>query len=255
MPSARDSTIILVRPRGAICGHPRLVGRWPLLRNGPSGSEFFQRRSADGDCYGVHTAAASLTRSRKLGLPVAGPRERRRVGRIRGGAVIPSDQVAVTTTIGGWFPEKYWIRLSVPSSNSVWKRSPPGLPGKPVGSVGSVAAADCLCAASTCGWFGVASARMLDPSTAAASSVPIERGRRAERDTRISPFPISLWRAYPPSDLTERVGKGVDRNRFFEPPGRLTEPGSVPIVGLGARAAAPEGGKTWGTKRTSRPRA
>jgi hypothetical protein len=64
-----------------------------------------------------------------------------------------------------------------------------------------------------------------------------------------------LWRAYPPSDLTERVGKGVDRNRFFEPPGRLTEPGSVPIVGLGARAAAPEGGKTWGTKRTSRPRA
>lgn len=143
----------------------------------------------------------------------------------------------------------------MPSSNSVWKRSPPGLPGKPVGSVASVAAADCLCAASTCGWFGVASARMLDPSTAAESSVPIERGRRAERDTRISPFPISLWRAYPASDLTERVGKGVDRNRFFEPPGRLTEPGSVPIVGLGARAAAPEGGKTWGTKRTSRPRA
>ena len=91
--------------------------------------------------------------------------------------------------------------------------------------------------------LGVASARMLDPSTAPASSVPIERGRRAERDTRISPFPISLWRAYPASDLTERVGKGVDRNRFFEPPGRLTEPGSVPIVGLGARAAAPEGGK------------
>jgi hypothetical protein len=106
-----------------------------------------------------------------------------------------------------------------------------------------VAAADCLCAVSTCGWFGVASARMLDPSTAAASSAPIERGRRAERDTRISPFPISLWRAYPASDLTERVGKGVDRNRFFEPPGRLTEPGSVPIVGLGARAAAPEGGR------------
>ena len=45
--------------------------------------------------------------------------------------------------------------------------------------------------------LGVASARMLDPSTAPTSSVPIERGRRAERDTRISPFPISLWRAYP----------------------------------------------------------
>ena len=50
------------------------------------------------------------------------------------------------------------------------------------------------------------------------------------------------------ADLTERVGKGVDWNRFFEPPGRLTEPRSVPIVGLGARAAAPERGDDLGHK-------
>jgi hypothetical protein len=53
-----------------------------------------------------------------------------------------------------------------------------------------VAAADCLCAASTCGWFGVASARMLDPSTAAASSVPIERGRRPSGTHASVPSPL-----------------------------------------------------------------
>ena len=60
-------------------------------------------------------------------------------------------------------------------------------------------------------------------------------------------FPEKYWIRLSP-DLTERVGKGVDWNRFFEPPGRLTEPGSVPIVGLGARAAAPERGDDLGHK-------
>jgi hypothetical protein len=31
---------------------------------------------------------------------------------------VPFWGMAVAATIGGWFPEKYWIRLSVPSSNS-----------------------------------------------------------------------------------------------------------------------------------------
>jgi hypothetical protein len=30
---------------------------------------------------------------------------------------VPFCGVAVATTIGGWSPEKYWIRLIVPSSN------------------------------------------------------------------------------------------------------------------------------------------
>jgi hypothetical protein len=157
---------------------------------------------------------------------------------------VPSDQVAVTTTIGGWFPEKYWIRLSVPSSNSVWKRSPLGLLESR-----SEASLQWQPPTTFAPRARVARSGSHRPgcSTRARRPRAVSRWKEAAvpsgTTTRISPFPISLWRAYPASDLTERVGKGVDRNRFFEPPGRLTEPGSVPIVGLGARAAAPEGGR------------
>lgn len=128
--------------------------------------------------------------------------------------------------------------------------------GKPVGSVASVAAADYLCAASTCGSFGVVSARMLDPSTAAASSVPMERGRRAERDhhthqslphfvvARVSRFrPDRTGRKRRRPEPFLRASRPVDRAWLRSDSGPRS---------AGGRAGR---GKTWGTKRTSRPRA
>jgi len=169
MPSARDSRIILVRPRGAICGHPRLVGRWPLLRYGT-----VQGLALSASECGRRSLRCSHRRDRRS--PLAAPWSSGGGGLCASGGQCASAEASVAVEI----------------------------PGEPE---------------------------------------PVSVGRSAERDTRISPFRFPSRSAHiRPSGLTERVGKGVDRNRFLEPPCRLTEPGSVPIVGLGARASAPEKG-------------